>query len=248
MSEYHRLTTAEEGGYVEDVRGKYGVPRIWVALAFVAGLVVSSIGQAGSLAAYGGSKAMSGKEDDSAVAARHRTSMLERGVAANIIECSADAKDDSCRMSPTNRYKVLGQKGVTLWMTGLSGSGKTTISKALERRLLLQLGKNVYNIDGDNLRTGLTRDLGFSPSDRGESVRRASEVAQLFSEAGVITMVTLISPYRKDRDAAREAHRKRAIPFLEVFMDVCRQAMPTCVPCRSACLMHSPFSSQGLPP
>ena len=95
------------------------------------------------------------------------------------------------RRSPTNRYKVLKQKGVTIWMTGLSGSGKTTISKALEKRLLLGMGKNVYNIDGDNLRTGLTRDLGFSPEDRGESVRRAAEVAQLFSEAGVITMVTL---------------------------------------------------------
>lgn len=124
------------------------------------------------------------------------------------------------RRSPTNRYKVLKQKGVTIWMTGLSGSGKTTISKALEKRLLLGMGKNVYNIDGDNLRTGLTRDLGFSPEDRGESVRRAAEVAQLFSEAGVITMVTLISPYRKDRDAAREAHKKKGIPFIEVFMDV----------------------------
>ena len=159
-------------------------------------------------------------EEGAVVAAKHRETMLTRGVAANIIECSADAKDDSCRMKPENRFKVLGQKGVTLWMTGLSGSGKTTISKALEKRLLLELGKNVYNIDGDNLRTGLTRDLGFSASDRGESVRRASEVAQLFSEAGVITMVTLISPYRKDRDAAREAHKRKGIPFLEVFMDV----------------------------
>merc|ERR1719387_995115 len=80
--------------------------------------------------------------------------------------------------------------------------------------------KNVYNVDGDNLRTGLTRDLGFSAMDRAESVRRASEVAQLFSDAGVITVVSLISPYRKDRDAARAAHAKRGIPFLEVFMDV----------------------------
>eukprot|EP00325_Prymnesiales_sp_UTEX-LB-985_P032688 CAMPEP_0174729540 /NCGR_PEP_ID=MMETSP1094-20130205/53896_1 /TAXON_ID=156173 /ORGANISM="Chrysochromulina brevifilum, Strain UTEX LB 985" /LENGTH=597 /DNA_ID=CAMNT_0015931663 /DNA_START=47 /DNA_END=1837 /DNA_ORIENTATION=+ len=159
-------------------------------------------------------------EADMVVAARHRETMLSRGVAANIIECSADAKDDSCRMSPVNRYKVLSQKGVTLWMTGLSGSGKTTISKALEKHLLLKLGKNVFNIDGDNLRTGLTRDLGFSASDRGESVRRASEVAQLFSEAGVITMVTLISPYRKDREAARAAHVRKGIPFVEVFMDV----------------------------
>merc|ERR1719313_3085789 len=123
-------------------------------------------------------------------------------------------------MGSANRFKVLHQKGATLWMTGLSGAGKTTITKSLERRLLLGMRKNVYNVDGDNLRTGLTRDLGFSAADRAESVRRASEVAQLFSEAGVITMVTLISPYRKDRDAARAAHERRGIPFVEVFMDV----------------------------
>ena len=92
--------------------------------------------------------------------------------------------------------------------------------RALEKRLLFEMGKNVYRIDGDNLRTGLTRDLGFSPSDRAESVRRASEVAGLFNEAGVITMVTLISPYRKDRDEARRKHQARGLPFLEVFMDV----------------------------
>merc|ERR1719313_3092199 len=123
-------------------------------------------------------------------------------------------------MGSANRFKVLHQKGATLWMTGLSGAGKTTITKSLEKRLLLAMRKNVYNVDGDNLRTGLTKDLGFSPDDRAESVRRASEVAQLFSEAGVVTMVTLISPYRKDRDAARAAHQKRGIPFLEVFLDV----------------------------
>ena len=103
-----------------------------------------------------------------------------------------------------------------MWMTGLSGSGKTTISEALEKDLLFKHGKNVYRIDGDNLRTGLTRDLGFSAADRGESVRRAAEVAALFNEAGVITMVTLISPYRKDRDAARAMHEKRGLPFMEV--------------------------------
>jgi len=156
---------------------------------------------------------------DAELAARHRVQMLSRPM-RDIIECSADAKDDSCRMGSTNRFKVLGQKGATLWMTGLSGAGKTTITKALEKRLLLSMRKNVYNVDGDNLRTGLTRDLGFSAADRAESVRRASEVAQLFSEAGVLTVVSLISPYRKDRDAARAAHRKRGIPFIEVFLDV----------------------------
>merc|ERR1719310_2487245 len=107
-----------------------------------------------------------------------------------------------------------------MWDTGLSGSGKTTITEALEKKLIFGMGKNVFRIDGDNLRTGLTRDLGFSAEDRAESVRRASEVSQLFSEAGVLTVVSLISPYRKDRDAARAAHAKRGVPFLEVFLDV----------------------------
>jgi len=154
---------------------------------------------------------------DAEVASRHRKTMLSRPISSNIIEC---APGQDCRMGATNRYKVLGQKGATLWMTGLSGAGKTTITKALEKRLLFAMGKNVFNIDGDNLRTGLTRDLGFSASDRAESVRRASEVAQLFSESGVITVVSLISPYRNDRDAARLAHQKHGIPFLEVFLDV----------------------------
>jgi adenylylsulfate kinase-like enzyme len=119
---------------------------------------------------------------DADVAARHRLAMLARPM-RNILECSPGAMDGACRMGLSRRFKVLGQKGATLWMTGLSGAGKTTITKALEKRLLLAMRKNVYNIDGDNLRTGLTRDLGFSASDRAESVRRASEVAQLFSEA-----------------------------------------------------------------
>jgi len=155
-------------------------------------------------------------EPASAVAARQRQAMLARPM-KDILEC---APGQECRVDAGKRFKVLGQKGVTLWMTGLSGSGKTTIAEALEKELLYTHGKNVYRIDGDNLRTGLTRDLGFTPEDRAESVRRASEVAALFAEAGVITMVTLISPYRKDRDEARRLHEKRGIPFLEVFMDV----------------------------
>jgi 3'-phosphoadenosine 5'-phosphosulfate synthase len=142
--------------------------------------------------------------------------MLSRPM-VNILECKPG---QVCRADALNRSRVIGQKGITLWMTGLSGSGKTTIAEALEKRLLYALGKNVFRIDGDNLRTGLTRDLGFSPDDRAESVRRASQVAALFSEAGIITMVTLISPYRKDRDAARQMHAAQGIPYMEVFMDV----------------------------
>ena len=95
------------------------------------------------------------------------------------------------------------------------------------KRLLFTLGKNVYRIDGDNLRTGLTRDLGFSAEDRGESVRRASEVAALFNEAGIITVVTLISPYRKDREAARARHARSGLPFLEALLTLTRTRTPT---------------------
>merc|ERR1719487_1103640 len=143
--------------------------------------------------------------------------MLSRPLSSNIIECKPG---QVCRSSNDDRHKVLGQKGVVMWYTGLSGSGKPTITEALEKKLLLGMGKTVYRIDGDNLRTGLTYDLGFTAEDRDASVRRASEVAQLFADAGVITMVTLISPYRKDRDAARKKTEAKGIPFLEIFLDV----------------------------
>ena len=105
-------------------------------------------------------------------------------------------------------------------MTGCSGAGKTTIATALEDRLVKQFGKHVYRLDGDNLRTGLNRDLTFSEADRAESVRRTGEMATLFSDAGVITLVGLISPYRGDRDAARKRHEDQGIPFYEIFLDV----------------------------
>ena len=103
-----------------------------------------------------------------------------------------------------------------MWMTGLSGSGKSTIARALEEKLVVEMGLNVQNLDGDNVRTGLNRDLGFSPGDRAESVRRVGEMACLFSGGGVITLVTLVSPYREDRDAARKRHEDQGIPFIEV--------------------------------
>jgi len=141
----------------------------------------------------------------------------------HIIECSAASAGESqsaCHLQAKDRYAALNQKGATLWMTGCSGAGKTTIATKLEDRLVKEYGKHVYRLDGDNLRTGLNRDLGFSESDRAESVRRTGELATLFSDAGVITLVGLISPYRKDRDAVRQRHLDQGIPFYEIFLDV----------------------------
>jgi ABC-type glutathione transport system ATPase component len=97
------------------------------------------------------------------------------------------------------RYAAVGQKGATIWMTGCSGSGKTTIATALEDKLVKLYGKHVYRLDGDNLRTGLNRDLTFTEADRAESVRRTGEIATLFADAGVITLVGLIRVYRSMR-------------------------------------------------
>mmetsp|Transcript_18511 Transcript_18511/g.26054 ORF Transcript_18511/g.26054 Transcript_18511/m.26054 type:complete len:1092 (+) Transcript_18511:37-3312(+) len=141
----------------------------------------------------------------------------------HIIECSAANAGESqsaCHLPSSTRYAALGQKGATLWMTGCSGAGKTTIATALEDRLVKHYGKHVYRLDGDNLRTGINRDLTFSEADRAEAVRRSGEIATLFADSGVITLVGLISPYRADRDAVRKRHEDQGIPFYEVFLDV----------------------------
>jgi adenylylsulfate kinase len=100
------------------------------------------------------------------------------------------------------REAVLGQKGCVVWLTGLSGSGKSTVARRVEQ-MLLERGKATYVLDGDNLRMGLNKDLGFSPADRTENIRRVGCVAQLFTDAGVICLTAFISPYRADRDQAR---------------------------------------------
>lgn len=124
-------------------------------------------------------------------------------------------------ISREEKWKSVGHKGVTLWMTGLSGSGKSTISVALENALVQKQPKPyfVYRLDGDNLRFGLNRDLGFSPEDRKENVRRVAEVSRLFAEAGAIVIAGLISPYAADREYAREVHVNASLPFMEVFID-----------------------------
>ncbi|MDJ0789488.1 MAG: adenylyl-sulfate kinase [Myxococcota bacterium] len=101
------------------------------------------------------------------------------------------------------RQQLLNQKGVCLWLTGLSGSGKSTVAVAAEAELVKR-GKLAYVLDGDNVRHGLNKNLGFSPEDRTENIRRIGEVAKLFTDAGVIVLTSFISPYRADRDAVRE--------------------------------------------
>jgi len=108
--------------------------------------------------------------------------------------------------------------GATIWFTGLSGSGKSTVAAACEHRLLAA-GRPAYLLDGDNLRHGLNADLGFSAADRSENIRRVGEVARLFADAGVVALVPVISPYRADRDRARAAHHAVGLPFFEVFVD-----------------------------
>jgi len=130
-------------------------------------------------------------------------------------------------VSPEDREHLLGQKGCVLWFTGLSGSGKSTIAAALEEALIKR-GNLAYVLDGDNIRHGLNVDLTFSPTDRTENIRRVSEVAALFADAGIIAITAFISPYRSDREEAR-----RKMPtqrFIEVYvntpLDVCESRDP----------------------
>ena len=117
------------------------------------------------------------------------------------------------------RWSVLGYRGATVWFTGLPGSGKTSVAAACER-LLMAAGRPAYLLDGDNLRHGLNADLGFSPKDRDENVRRVAQVAGLFADAGLVALVPLVSPYRVAREQARALHEMTGLPFLEVYVDL----------------------------
>ncbi len=116
------------------------------------------------------------------------------------------------------RWQASGGHGATVWLTGLSGSGKSTIAAAVLAALTARRVPS-YSLDGDNLRHGLNGDLGFSADDRAENVRRAGEVARLFADAGLVVCVPLISPYRAGRDHARAIHDAGDLVFLEVFVD-----------------------------
>ncbi len=128
-----------------------------------------------------------------------------------------------------DRERLLAQKGVTIWFTGLSGSGKSTIAFTLEHALV-ERGQLAYVLDGDNVRHGLNKNLGFSAADREENIRRIGEVARLFADTGVISLTSFISPYRKDRDLVRQIHHESGLPFVEILVDVpievCEQRDP----------------------
>jgi adenylylsulfate kinase len=118
-----------------------------------------------------------------------------------------------------DRAQLLGQKGATIWFTGLSGSGKSTVAVALEQALLKE-GKLAYRLDGDNVRMGLNKNLGFSAEDRAENIRRIGEASKLFADAGILCLNSFISPYVADRDIVRHLHRQGGLAFIEVFVDV----------------------------
>jgi len=132
-------------------------------------------------------------------------------------------------LSRAERQSLRKQKGFTVWFTGLSASGKSTIAVALEQHLL-HLNYQTYLLDGDNIRFGLNKNLGFSPADRSENIRRIGEVAKLFSDSTTITLTSFISPYKADRQLARDLHASKGgssgavneegIPFVEVYVDV----------------------------
>ena len=117
-----------------------------------------------------------------------------------------------------DRNKVLGQKGATLWFTGLSGSGKSTVAVALEKELLAR-GNIAYRLDGDNVRLGINKNLGFTAEDRHENIRRIGEVSKLFCDTGIITLSSFISPYRHDRDVVRKLHDAAGMDFIEIYVD-----------------------------
>ncbi|HUP16595.1 MAG TPA: adenylyl-sulfate kinase [Acidimicrobiia bacterium] len=129
----------------------------------------------------------------------------------------------------SDRLAATGGPGVTVWLTGLSGSGKSTIAYAVEEQLVAD-GRAAYVLDGDNLRHGINADLGFSKEDRSENIRRVGEIARLMADAGVVVLVPVISPYRADRDEARRKHEAIGLRFIEVFVDtpleVCEERDP----------------------
>ncbi|KAH1223659.1 Adenylyl-sulfate kinase 1, chloroplastic [Glycine max] len=151
-----------------------------------------------------------GINQSTALSGKSLTEMSNIGNSMNILW-------HECPIQKLDRQQLLQQKGCVIWLTGLSGSGKSTLACALSRSLHSK-GKLTYILDGDNIRHGLNRDLSFRAEDRSENIRRIGEVSKLLADAGVICIASLISPYRKDRDACRALLPEG--DFIEVFIDV----------------------------
>jgi len=158
---------------------------------------------------------------------RHSNATVAAGMIRFGLRRAANTHFQSFEVTKTARARLNGQKPVLLWFTGLSGAGKSTIADNLERKLHA-LGKRTFVLDGDNIRHGLNRDLGFTEADRVENIRRVAEVAKLFVDAGLITMVAFISPFRAEREIARELVGPDE--FVEIFVDtpleICEQRDP----------------------
>mmetsp|Transcript_27010 Transcript_27010/g.67955 ORF Transcript_27010/g.67955 Transcript_27010/m.67955 type:complete len:233 (+) Transcript_27010:243-941(+) len=146
------------------------------------------------------------------------TAPVAPAAAAYDVAASTNIRWHESRVSRADKEALLGQRGVVLWFTGLSGSGKSTVACTLEHMLAAE-GRFTVNLDGDNVRHGLNKNLGFSAADREENIRRIGEVAKLFAESGAITLVSFISPYRADRERARALMADPA-DFVEVYMEV----------------------------
>jgi adenylyl-sulfate kinase len=144
-------------------------------------------------------------------------------------ECSPNVRWQRSALSRERRWEALGRVGATLWFTGLPAAGKSTIASAVEERLVMA-GCPAFLLDGDNLRHGLNGDLGFDEGARGENVRRTAHVARLLAESGSIALVSLVSPYAADREAAASLHAAAGLTFVEVFvdapLDLCKQRDP----------------------
>ncbi|HEY3758562.1 MAG TPA: adenylyl-sulfate kinase [Solirubrobacteraceae bacterium] len=156
-------------------------------------------------------------------------SALAQPDASAEVECSPNVRWQRSALSRERRWEALGRAGATLWFTGLPAAGKSTIAGAVEERLVMA-GCAAFLLDGDNLRHGLNGDLGFDEGARGENVRRTAHVARLLAESGSIALVSLVSPYAADREAAAALHAAADLAFVEVFvdapLDVCKQRDP----------------------
>jgi bifunctional enzyme CysN/CysC len=144
-------------------------------------------------------------------------------------EHSPNVRWQRTALTRTQRWESLGHSGATIWFTGLPAAGKSTIAAALEERLVTA-GRPAFMLDGDNLRHGLNGDLGFNEAARSENVRRTAHVARLLAESGTLAIVSLVSPYTQDREAAASLHADADLPFLEIFVDaplqLCEQRDP----------------------